>query len=101
MKYSGACLARYQYSANGQVLAQAPQFSIQGVEVITATVDLDDVRSYRASVLSFGIQAVNNRRILIALEWWCRFVVGGGDVLGKGLGDVLGQVLGAVLGLRI
>ena len=45
---------------NGQVLAQAPQFSVSEVEVITATVDLDDVRSYRASIPSFGIQAVNN-----------------------------------------
>lgn len=46
--------------ANGQLLAQAPQFKIQDVEVITATVDLDDVRSYRASLPSFGIQAVHN-----------------------------------------
>ena len=46
---------------NGQVLAQAPQFSVSDVEVITATVDLDDVRSYRASIPSFGIQAVNNK----------------------------------------
>jgi NAD+ synthase (glutamine-hydrolysing) len=43
--------------ANGQVLAQAQQFSIHDVEVITATIDLDDVRSYRASIPSFGIQA--------------------------------------------
>mmetsp|Transcript_18237 Transcript_18237/g.45194 ORF Transcript_18237/g.45194 Transcript_18237/m.45194 type:complete len:726 (+) Transcript_18237:85-2262(+) len=42
---------------NGKVLAQAPQFSVSDVEVITATVDLDDVRSYRASIPSFGIQA--------------------------------------------
>lgn len=45
---------------NGKVLAQAPQFSLQDVTVVTATVDLDDVRSYRASIPSFGIQAVNN-----------------------------------------
>ena len=44
--------------SNGKVLAQAKQFSIDNVEVITATVDLDDVRSYRASIPSFGIQAV-------------------------------------------
>ena len=42
---------------NGQLLAQATQFSLHDVEVITATVDLDDVRSYRASIPSFGIQA--------------------------------------------
>jgi NAD+ synthase (glutamine-hydrolysing) len=46
--------------SNGQLLAQAPQFKIQDVQVITATVDLDDVRSYRASLPSFGIQAVHN-----------------------------------------
>jgi NAD+ synthase (glutamine-hydrolysing) len=42
---------------NGQVLAQASQFSVQEVQVITATVDLETVRSYRASLPSFGIQA--------------------------------------------
>eukprot|EP00980_Cylindrotheca_fusiformis_P009067 scaffold1956_cov109-Cylindrotheca_fusiformis.AAC.2 len=45
---------------NGKVLAQAPQFSVKDVQVITATVDLDEVRSYRASIPSFGIQAVHN-----------------------------------------
>jgi NAD+ synthase (glutamine-hydrolysing) len=47
--------------ANGQVLCQAAQFSLLDVEVITATVDLDDVRSYRASIPSFGIQAVQQK----------------------------------------
>jgi NAD+ synthase (glutamine-hydrolysing) len=43
---------------NGQVLAQAQQFAVDDeVEVIAATVDLDDVRSYRASIPSFGVQA--------------------------------------------
>jgi NAD+ synthase (glutamine-hydrolysing) len=42
---------------NGQVLAQASQFGLQDVEVVTATVDLEDVRSYRASIPSFGMQA--------------------------------------------
>jgi len=42
---------------NGEVLAQASQFSVDDVEVISATVDLDDVRSYRASIPSFGRQA--------------------------------------------
>lgn len=42
---------------NGRIVAQAPQFDVQDVHVITATVDLDDVRSYRASQPSFGIQA--------------------------------------------
>ena len=44
---------------NGRVLAQAKQFDVHDVEVVTATVDLDDVRSYRASIPSFGIQAAD------------------------------------------
>lgn len=44
---------------NGKILAQAKQFSLEDVQVITATVDLDDVRSYRASIPSFGIQTVS------------------------------------------
>lgn len=43
---------------NGEVLAQASQFSLKDVEVISATIDLDDVRSYR-NQKSAGIQAVN------------------------------------------
>ena len=34
---------------NGKVLAQASQFSLTDVEVITATFDLDEVATYRAS----------------------------------------------------
>jgi len=41
---------------NGQVLAQAKQFDLQDVQTIVATIDLDDVRGYRASIPSFGIQ---------------------------------------------
>ena len=33
------------------------QFDVQEVQTIVATVDLDDVRSYRASIPSFGIQS--------------------------------------------
>ncbi|CAO0790766.1 unnamed protein product [Mucor circinelloides] len=44
---------------NGEVIAQGSQFSLKDVEVITATVDLEDVRSYRARMASRGIQAVN------------------------------------------
>lgn len=42
---------------NGQVVAQGSQFSVKDVEVVTATVDLDDVRSYRGSVSSRSEQA--------------------------------------------
>ena len=42
---------------NGRIVAQAPQFDVRDVHVIAATVDLEDVRSYRASQPSFGAQA--------------------------------------------
>ena len=42
---------------NGRIVAQAPQFDVRDVNVVSATIDLDDVRSYRASNPSFGIQA--------------------------------------------
>ncbi|RLV96095.1 Glutamine-dependent NAD [Spathaspora sp. JA1] len=43
---------------NGQLLAQASQFSLKDVEVVSATIDLDDVRSYR-NQKSTSQQAVN------------------------------------------
>jgi NAD+ synthase (glutamine-hydrolysing) len=46
---------------NGKLLAQAPQFSLEDVTVISATVDLDDVRSYRAHTPSFGVQAIREQ----------------------------------------
>ena len=46
-------------AVNGRLLAQASQFSLQDVEVISATVDIDEVRSYRASIPSMGIQSAN------------------------------------------
>lgn len=46
---------------NGQLVAQASQFSLLDVEVVSATVDLDDVRSYRnqksASYQAVGLEA--------------------------------------------
>jgi len=35
---------------NGQVLAQGSQFSLNDVEVITATIDIEEVRAYRSSI---------------------------------------------------
>ena len=46
---------------NGQCIGQGSQFSLKDVEVITATVDIDDVRSYRASTASRNVQASNIR----------------------------------------
>ncbi|RHY22505.1 hypothetical protein DYB25_008771 [Aphanomyces astaci] len=42
---------------NGHIVAQGSQFSVTDVEVITAVVDLDDVRSYRGAVSSRSEQA--------------------------------------------
>ncbi|KAI8072698.1 hypothetical protein BC940DRAFT_339223 [Gongronella butleri] len=42
---------------NGDVIAQGSQFSLRDVEVVTATVDLEDIRSYRARMASRGMQA--------------------------------------------
>lgn len=41
---------------NGDVVAQGSQFSLNDVEVVTATVDLEEVRAYR-SAISRGLQA--------------------------------------------
>lgn len=46
---------------NGNVLAQGSQFSVDDVEVVTATVDLEEVRSYRCST-SRALQAVRPAR---------------------------------------
>lgn len=43
---------------NGDVVAQGSQFSLNDVEVVTATVNLEDVRSYR-SATSFGMQSLD------------------------------------------
>jgi len=61
---------------NGQVLAQAKQFDVLDVETIVATVDLDDVRSYRASIPSFGIQAAQARPSMSSNAVLCDAAVG-------------------------
>ncbi|KAM9302411.1 glutamine-dependent NAD(+) synthetase isoform 1-T1 [Gastrophryne carolinensis] len=44
-------------SINGDLVAQGAQFSLENVEVLTATLDLEDVRSYRAHTSSRCISA--------------------------------------------
>ncbi|KAF3822364.1 hypothetical protein GH733_007738, partial [Mirounga leonina] len=46
--YDGCALI----AMNGRIFAQGAQFSLDDVEVLTATLDLEDVRSYRAEVSS-------------------------------------------------
>ncbi|XP_064226334.1 glutamine-dependent NAD(+) synthetase isoform X2 [Aotus nancymaae] len=42
---------------NGSIFAQGSQFSLDDVEVLTATLDLEDVRSYRAEISSRNLAA--------------------------------------------
>ncbi|XP_040826599.1 glutamine-dependent NAD(+) synthetase isoform X2 [Ochotona curzoniae] len=42
---------------NGSIFAQGTQFSLEDVEVLTATLDLEDVRSYRAEISSRNLAA--------------------------------------------
>ena len=50
--FDGCCLV----SVNGDIVAQGPQFTLDEVNVTIATVDLDDVTSYRSNVGSRGPQ---------------------------------------------
>lgn len=55
---------------NGEVLAQGAQFSLDDVEVLTATIDLEDVRAYR-SLISYGLQSTTSepyQRIHVPIE---------------------------------
>ena len=45
-------------AGNGQLLAQASQFSVRDVEVLTATVDVESVRTHRASTMSTRCHAL-------------------------------------------
>ena len=55
-----------------QLLAQGSQFTLEEVEVITATVDLEDVRSYRAAIGSRGLQVRMYVFIVLVCMcmWW-------------------------------
>ena len=45
-------------AVNGNIVAQGTQFSLQEVEVVTSTVDLEEVRSHRGSTPTFGTSAL-------------------------------------------
>lgn len=45
---------------NGEVIAQGPQFALTDVDVVTATVDIEDVRSSRTSI-SRNLQAAQSQ----------------------------------------
>jgi len=68
--YDGSALI----ATNGSILAQGSQFALSDVEVIVATVDLQEVRSQRASFNSRSAQAAiaaryERIRIDIPLSW--------------------------------
>jgi NAD+ synthase (glutamine-hydrolysing) len=48
-------------AVNGRVVAQGSQFSLNDVEVVSATIDIEDVRSHRASS-SRSFQAASAER---------------------------------------
>ena len=62
VEYQGCDGGRLYYDGcalivvNGDVVAQGSQFSVLDVEVLTATVDLEDIRSFRGSISSRSSQ---------------------------------------------
>lgn len=40
-------------AVNGEIVAQGKNFSLQEVEVVTATVDLNDVTTYRGELITY------------------------------------------------
>ena len=48
---------------NGEILAQGSQFSLKDVEVVTATVNLPDVRAYRGAKASRAVQASKTEQL--------------------------------------
>jgi NAD+ synthase (glutamine-hydrolysing) len=64
---------------NGEVVAQGSQFSLLDVELVTAVVDLEDVRSFRAAVPSRSRQAAtvaDVHRVRVDFDLVSRSVVG-------------------------
>lgn len=48
-------------AANGRIIAQGSQFSLNDVEVVSATIDIEDVRAHRSSK-SRSMQAAGAQR---------------------------------------
>jgi NAD+ synthase (glutamine-hydrolysing) len=57
--FDGSCMI----FVNGQLVAQGSQFSLKDVEVVTANIDLRDVRSYRGAIASRSNQAAASHRV--------------------------------------
>ncbi|KAI0732144.1 hypothetical protein C8Q72DRAFT_774915 [Fomitopsis betulina] len=63
--YDGCALI----AANGHVIAQGSQFSLQDVEVVTATIDIEDVRAHRAASSRSMQAAAAERYQRVEVEW--------------------------------
>ncbi|CAK9043576.1 Glutamine-dependent NAD(+) synthetase (NAD(+) synthase [glutamine-hydrolyzing]) [Durusdinium trenchii] len=50
-------------AVNGKVVAQGSQFSLKDVEVVVATIDLQEIRAYRISKASRGVQAAQAKKL--------------------------------------
>lgn len=50
-------------AVNGQVVAQGSQFSPRDIEVVTATIDLEDIRSARAAFISRMLQGSQSEAV--------------------------------------
>ncbi|KAH7161466.1 carbon-nitrogen hydrolase [Dactylonectria macrodidyma] len=70
--YDGSCMIL----VNGDVVAQGTQFSLLDVEVVTATVDLEEIRAYRSSI-SRGLQAATSKAKYQRIQ--VPFELGSGD----------------------
>ena len=47
---------------NGEIVAQGTQFSLDDVQVVSATIDVEDVRAHRHGKMSWGMQASGAER---------------------------------------
>lgn len=48
-------------SINGEIINRSKQFTLQDVEVITATIDLEDIRAYRNAIRSRSYVSAGSR----------------------------------------
>lgn len=63
---------------NGQMVAQASQFSLKDVEVISATVDLDDIRGYRNQKLA-ALQAATQTDVYHVMKTQFELIADGSE----------------------
>lgn len=77
--YDGSSLI----ALNGKLLAQSPQFTMDEVHTLTATVDLNRVVAYRASLASRGVQSASRASLLQSTQIPLRIQLGRGFLFFK------------------